>query len=572
MQNRLASLVLLLTCGLSVSSVLAQEPVLLEDIEKGWKTKTINNVVNGSFSVMLERFDQTWPTWMVASVRDAMEKGLSKEVLDEETELTVTVDAKNGYAEVSDAGTDGEYMSACYWNRPNGHKLLAVLMGDPTDPFIEFVCFYDYDPQRKALIPEPDILAGFRKWTPQKPYYCRLPKKGKNFIIDEYGDEGHLRHTFAWDGMKPVFSQTEAIDDGEMTSLALTTLTAQAKNTQMAKIRQFYAEAKTQIAQNGKNGMAPLDLTITVNDGSQVDEDFIINENRTLTYYFNKHRINSALDYPDASLCYFIIERWEANGHSCYREILLDPNEGSLLFSFTKSETHAGYVTETRYYYDGQGNLIEQKQKAGGDEVKPGSIQWNEDGGDQASVDELLDIFDWVMNPGHELAEKSMPIEKTTPKAERLKTIRSAYAAAKAKMSENDKADIRRDVQIVIRDQSWGPPETHTVNYYYDIFEDYPEPDAVSIDKFCYFISERHHHNNMGSDIYNEYLFTPTGHHLIFSYTNAKEEGEQLEWRYYFDENGKCIETKTNSDTQDAGKADQDRVRKLVMIFQKLTN
>ena len=59
MQNRLASLVLLLTCGLSVSSVLAQEPVLLEDIEKGWKTKTINNVVNGSFSVMLERFDQT---------------------------------------------------------------------------------------------------------------------------------------------------------------------------------------------------------------------------------------------------------------------------------------------------------------------------------------------------------------------------------------------------------------------------------------------------------------------------------------------------------------------------------
>jgi hypothetical protein len=344
------------------------------------------------------------------------------------------------------------------------------------------------------------------------------------------------------------------------------------KQEQIKKIRQTYAEAKAQIAQNGKNGMAPLDLTITVNDGTQVDEDFIINEQRELTFYFNKHRINSKLDYPDASQCYFIIGKWEANGHSSYREILLDPNEGTLLFSFTKSETHAGYVMETRYYYDGQGNVIEQKQKAGGDEVKPGSVQWQEGDGDQAAVADLLDIFDWVMNPGHEVGERSFPIEKTVPKAERLKTIRSAYATAKAKIAKNDKADIQRDVQIVIRDQSWGPPETRTINYYYDVFEDYPESDGVSIDKFCYFISERLHHNKMGADIYNEYLFTPQGHHLIFSYTNAKEEGEQHEWRYYFDENGKCIETKTNSDTKDGGKADKERVGKLVMIFQKLTN
>jgi len=344
------------------------------------------------------------------------------------------------------------------------------------------------------------------------------------------------------------------------------------KQEQIKKIRQTYAEAKAQIAQNGKNGMAPLDLTITVNDGTQVDEDFIINEQRTLTFYFNKHRVNSELDYPDASHCYFIIEKWEANGHSSYREILFDPNEGTLLFSFTKSETHAGYVTETRYYYDGQGNVIEQKRKAGGDEVKPGSVLWEENGGDQALAADLLDIFDWVMNPGHEVGEGSFPIEKTVPKAERLKAIRSAYTAAKDKVAKNDKADIQRDVQIVIRDQSWGPPETRTVNYYYDIFEDYPESDGASIDKFCYLISERLHHNGMGPDIYNEYLLTPQGHHLLFSYTNAKEKGEQTEWRYYFDENGKCIETKTNSDTQDGGKADKERVRKLVMIFQKLTN
>ncbi|MBE6258058.1 MAG: hypothetical protein E7103_08885 [Prevotella sp.] len=212
MQKKSLLTVLLLLC-LSLGSAWAQETVSLEDIEKGWKTKTIDNVANGSLGVMLERFDQTWPTWMGASVRDAMEKGLSKMVIDEETALTVIVDSKNGYAKVSDAGTDGEYMSACYWNRTNGHKLLAICMGDPTDPFIEFVCFYDYDPQKKALIPEPDILGGFRPWTVEEPYFVSLPKQGKDLLIDMYNEEGHLRHTFTWNGMKPVFSKTEVVDD-----------------------------------------------------------------------------------------------------------------------------------------------------------------------------------------------------------------------------------------------------------------------------------------------------------------------------------------------------------------------
>lgn len=188
------------------------ESVGLEEIEKGWKTKTIDNVINGSLGIMLERFDQTWPTWMVGDVRETMEKGLSKEVLEEETDLTVIVDTKNGYVEVSDAGTDGEYMSACVWNRNNGHRLLAVCLGDPTDPFIEFVCFYDYDPQKKTLTPEPDLLE-FREWTTKEPYYHRLPQVGKDLVIEDWGEGGPLLHTFTWDGMKPVLSKTEPLPD-----------------------------------------------------------------------------------------------------------------------------------------------------------------------------------------------------------------------------------------------------------------------------------------------------------------------------------------------------------------------
>lgn len=199
----------------SVMPVWAQdrhfESCPLEVINQGWSNKTIENVINGSLGIMLERFDQTWPTWMVGSVRETMEKGLDKQVLDKETDLTVTVDIKNGYVRVGDGGTDGEYMSACYWKRSNGHRLLAVLLGKPTDPCIEVLCTYDYDPVRKCLIPEPDILKGYR-WGDKGEYnqmFCILPRKGKNIIVEDWsGNDGPVQHTFVWDGMKPVYAKT----------------------------------------------------------------------------------------------------------------------------------------------------------------------------------------------------------------------------------------------------------------------------------------------------------------------------------------------------------------------------
>ena len=199
-------------CTLSVSA--QGGSTSLEDIDAGWATKPISNVANGNFATMLERFYQTWPTWMVRAVRDTMKKGLTKQVLDKGTELTVTVDQKNGFVSVGDGGTDGEYMSACYWNRSNGHKLLAVLLGSPTDPCIEVLCTYDYDPAKKMLTPEAEILKGYR-WHDRKAYsqiFCNLPRKGKEITVDDWsGDDGPVRHTFKWDGMKPVYSKSESL-------------------------------------------------------------------------------------------------------------------------------------------------------------------------------------------------------------------------------------------------------------------------------------------------------------------------------------------------------------------------
>jgi hypothetical protein len=104
-------------------------------------------------------------------------------------------------------------MSACYWNRKNGHKLFAVRLGKPTDPCIDFVCFYDYDPAKKTLTPEPDVLKGYR-WGDRKEFtqiYTLLPRKGKNVVVHEWGSDGPVQHLFTWDGMKPVFSKTEPL-------------------------------------------------------------------------------------------------------------------------------------------------------------------------------------------------------------------------------------------------------------------------------------------------------------------------------------------------------------------------
>lgn len=215
-------LLLTITALLFAFSIMAQEKELktipLEDIEKQWETKTIDNVINGSIGIMLESFDMTWPTWMVGAVRETMEKGLDKEVLDPETGLTVTVDAKNDFVELKDFGTDAAYMSAHVWDRKNGHRLLAIRLGKPTDPCLEFVCFYDYDAQQNALTPEPDILKGYR-WSDRDTFtqiYYQLPRTGNELTADEWSEEdGPLRHTFTWDGMKPVYSKTEPFDPDE---------------------------------------------------------------------------------------------------------------------------------------------------------------------------------------------------------------------------------------------------------------------------------------------------------------------------------------------------------------------
>ena len=187
----------------------------LEVISNEWESETLKGAASGTLIGMLDCFNKRWPTWMVSHALKTMRKGLKLERYGEKLP-TVFYDAKNGWVDVSSNVMNAEFIHVCFWNRTNGHRLLAVYLGKPVDPCLHFVCFYDYDPQKRILTPETHIIDGF-KTTEDTKFYYNLPQHGKEMTILEVGPRGTLSHTFGWDGMKPVFKKTEEVDiaDGE---------------------------------------------------------------------------------------------------------------------------------------------------------------------------------------------------------------------------------------------------------------------------------------------------------------------------------------------------------------------
>ena len=183
----------------------------LQTIRAKWGSKVINDVPTGGIAIMLERFDMTWPTAAGGDVCQVMQLGVAKKVLDPDDGYTVEVDAKNGFVESYNAGSDRQYMQACVWRRSNGHRLFAIVIGQPVDPEIEIICFYDYDPQKQTLTPEPNAIGDWLARTARGNYSFRLPKEGKELLI--FDNLEQKKHHFQWDGMRPVFDRTEQTAD-----------------------------------------------------------------------------------------------------------------------------------------------------------------------------------------------------------------------------------------------------------------------------------------------------------------------------------------------------------------------
>ena len=199
---RKALFLLLAMVGMTVQ---AQKIMSLDPIQNQWTTKSIKVSGGSNILQLVNAFQQTWPTY---SGRELIKFSKSKTPYDNNDKV---VDVKNGYVFYSEDDPDAEsdeIMSACVWNRQNGHKLFAVTLSRVTPSELVFICFYDYDPKTQTLVPEKSLSNLFTPSFPNYRHRYSVPQNGKNLEIYEYYGGITIKHTYGWDGMKPVRPQT----------------------------------------------------------------------------------------------------------------------------------------------------------------------------------------------------------------------------------------------------------------------------------------------------------------------------------------------------------------------------
>lgn len=194
----------------------AQKNYDIDEIRAGWAQKTITGVKNGNILPLFTAFHQTWRTTPGTAL-------LAHPVTNtgEENDYAIVVDTPNGYVSALELGDDGEDISACVWKRNNGHKLFAVVFTRCHGLFPHRIAlFYDYNPSKGTLTPEPNEVTRF---VPSYPLEANndmvnfvLPREGKDVVVIEYLMHWFfaIKHTYKWDGMnhKYVSTQIENID------------------------------------------------------------------------------------------------------------------------------------------------------------------------------------------------------------------------------------------------------------------------------------------------------------------------------------------------------------------------
>lgn len=177
-------------------------------VGKGWASRPIKVKKGGKTPGVVTltcAFNEVWGVPVVKGILRQAANPKFTRAYDKEYDSETIVDRKNGYMCEDSGGTDSDYMSSCVWRRDNGHRLFAICIGSPTDPEIEVICFYDYDPATETMTPEQSPADTFQK--KHEFYSYALPHKGKDFIIREYdlATDEEISHHFTWDGQKHVY-------------------------------------------------------------------------------------------------------------------------------------------------------------------------------------------------------------------------------------------------------------------------------------------------------------------------------------------------------------------------------
>ena len=180
-----------------------------DDIAKYWKKRVISVPGQKSDIVALfEAFYKEWPTEEGNRIVHVTNPALAPS--EENFEEGSIIDRKNGYVESAwYEGEDLGTISACVWNRKNGHKLFAVT-------FVRhaangYLCCYDFDPDKRTLTPEESPVKREQLNYPDKsPLWYDLPQEGKTLTVveDAPGDDVAITY-YEFDGQNLKFDRHE---------------------------------------------------------------------------------------------------------------------------------------------------------------------------------------------------------------------------------------------------------------------------------------------------------------------------------------------------------------------------
>ena len=178
----------------------SEKPLMtLDQVNESWKTVPLKVAKNADVKDMVKAFQKQWPTESVAALLKDIE------LSEDDRQYISEYDPQQGFmsfAEGSD-DRDSETMEARVWKRSNGHQLFSIALSRPSTEVQTLVAFYDYDPDKKTLTPEPDVFTPCPISFVNEELGYELYPEGEEMVAYEYFFNwwSGLRHVYQWNGM-----------------------------------------------------------------------------------------------------------------------------------------------------------------------------------------------------------------------------------------------------------------------------------------------------------------------------------------------------------------------------------
>jgi hypothetical protein len=191
--KRIINIFLILSiCLLTLSAKAAVKNYCVSDLIKVWKAKTIKvNAPNPNITDFFKDFAKVYPGYSVNNTILRMNTGKSKLL------SQYILDVKNGYlsSTMPETGVDN-ILQMCYWNKADGHKLIAIYMSDfeEGDLFdadsgnFNVLMFFDFDATTHTMTPLPTPPAD--KIPFGLTCVVTLPRTGKDIKFEQSAGEG----------------------------------------------------------------------------------------------------------------------------------------------------------------------------------------------------------------------------------------------------------------------------------------------------------------------------------------------------------------------------------------------